>query len=388
MEFFCSREALLPELEIAGRVTIGNHSYYSCVNLVVKDNALSIRSTKMVISFVSQIGITQNAPGEASIFCADLLALIKSMPSGDISFKKVENNLLIGNNQGINYSLPVVNVFPEAWERLFDVPEEGPVSLNCAGLFDKVSHAVAPIDSIHEYFKGTYLAGDGNNLISSGCNGYMVSIVERECESEIQSVIIPHETTSLLIKYFNSKTILYGNFAKRIYFVFDNRTLISSIIDSHYPDPKRPVPNSFDHKVKLKTKDLIEALLRLKIIHSPLHGCIFSFKGDGKITITTKNENGLKTGMEMMEIIEGKEATTKFRANLDYMLSSLQHVETEEMILEYKESERVERTDKGDKVRMTPFPKSDYFHMVQCQFLHDPYAKEETDEQSSTGTDA
>jgi hypothetical protein len=54
-----------------------------------------------------------------------------------------------------------------------------------------------------------------------------------------------------------------------------------------------------------------------------------------------------------------------------------------------KESEMVnERTDKGNKVRMTPFSESDYFHMVQCQFLNDPYAKEETDEQPSTGTDA
>jgi DNA polymerase-3 subunit beta len=388
MEFVCSREALLPELEIAGRVTIGNHSYYSCVNLVVKDGALSIRSSKIVISFISKIVITQKWPGEANVFCADLLALIKGMPSGDIFFKMVENNLLIGNNQGIGYSLPTAKVFHEAWSGLFHVPKEGLVILDCVGLFDKVSHAIAPMDNIHEYFKGAYLFSDGNNLISSGCNGYMVSIVERKCKSRIQGIIIPPETTSLLIKFFNSEVTQYGNIGKRIYFMVDNRTLISSVIDFGYPDPKHPVPDSFDHKVKLQKKDLIDALLRLKIIHSPLHGCIFNFEGDGKIRISTKDKNGLKIGTEEVEIIEGKEVTTKFRANLDYMLSSLQHVEGEEMILEYKESERVERTDKGDKVRMTPFPESDYFHMVQCQFLNNPYAEEDPDEQSSTGTDA
>jgi DNA polymerase-3 subunit beta len=341
----------------------------------------------MVISFVSQIGITQNAPGEASVFCADLLALIKGMPSGDIFFKKVENNLLIGNNHGISYSLHIVSVYPETWAGLFHVPKEGLVDLDCTGLFDKVSHAIAGADNWHENLKGSYLVSDGNNVISCGCNGGMISLVERECESKIQGVIIPPETTSLLIKFFNSET-LYGNVGKRIYFIADNRTLISSVIDSHYPDPKYPVPDSFDHKVKLKTKDLTEALLRLKIIHSPLHGCLFNFEGDGKITITTKNENGLKTGMETVEIIEGKEVNTKFRINLDYMLSSLQHVEGEEMILEYKESEIVDRNEKGDKVRMTPSTKSDYFHMVQCQFLNNPYVEEETDEQASTGTDA
>jgi DNA polymerase-3 subunit beta len=150
----------------------------------------------------------------------------------------------------------------------------------------------------------------------------------------VKSVIIPGKTLNELNRIMNSESeelkIAFGD--NQIVFEMPGIRLISRLIEGQFPNYKQVIPQGCKTKIKIKTKDLLEATERASLLAKEGSNVI-------KLNITADkmiiNSNSPEIGKieEQLNIeMEGEEAQIAF--NSKYLIDVLKVIDVEELLLE------------------------------------------------------
>lgn len=148
------------------------------------------------------------------------------------------------------------------------------------------------------------------------------------------SALIPAKTLNEVVRIMpsDSENIKITFSSNQVIMEMGNIKLISRIIEGQFPNYKQVIPQGCKSKLKIKTRDLLDAVERASLIAKD---------GPNVIRLTVQNENLIinsnspEVGMIHEEIpvsLEGEETQISF--NSKYLIDVLRAIDAEEVLLE------------------------------------------------------
>ena len=282
LDFFCAidRECLLSLL--SGVQAIVNRKGSAATMLPVLNNVmLSVRGgrvtvagTNIDLSAVSRAPCS-DGPGDVVVMGFMLFDIIRKLSPGcSVALKKSRSDdfvQVIGGKS--EFKLPTMD--PSRFPQIDHEYSDMGARLSCEAcfqLFDRVAFAIS-LDEARQFLCGARVSlEDDNMLCAVATNGHRLSLmrVKAEVVSEgFKPFILPRRTVTEVMRhaYTSPKDSLMVDLqGNRAIFRFQNTTLVSKVIDGHYPDVSRIIPNRDAQAFIVDTQDFLEVLERVTAV--------------------------------------------------------------------------------------------------------------------------
>ncbi len=163
---------------------------------------------------------------------------------------------------------------------------------------------------------------------------YREGVVEKNEPDLIKSVIIPGKTLNELNRIMTGESeelkIAFGQ--NQVVFEMPGVRLISRLIEGQFPNYKQVIPQGCKTKVKVKTKELLEATERASLLAKEGANVIKLNISEGTMFINSNSPEIGKIEEQIPVEIEGEEAQIAF--NSKYLLDVLKAIDADEILLE------------------------------------------------------
>ena len=175
-----------------------------------------------------------------------------------------------------------------------------------------------------------FAATDSFRLGESKINSQKIISSNEELFSN-KSVIIPQKLSNYINKISSSEDILCSVEDSHFFLRFGNTNVTARLIDGVYPDYTQIIPTSTNTNIKLKKKDLVEAMKIMLVFASQENQDVVFEISNNKIKITT--DAGERGGgeAEVSANIEGEDQNIVL--NPKYVLDGLQNIDKEEIFI-------------------------------------------------------
>lgn len=363
MKFICSCESIRQEIEYATNFSAQKNALAIQSNVLLENSndMLIIKTTDGKVGFTSRIGIQTVVPGKTTVFCDKLLAVLKTMPDGELEFTEENKKLTIrpvGNALNINVNLKTIDAsnFPE----LLSVDESLYFTLtqkDFSDMVDKTSFAVAD-DQNRKCLTGVYLEKKDDKLNMVATDGRRLAFVNRSFEQNIPDfmpAIIPVKFLQLL----KSVSANEGIFSlaitpTNVFAQISNRVIYSSLIVDNYPNYERVIPKELKYTCKMKVEDMEKAISLISILVESKSKRIFvDLNTDGVMLSGENNEFGDSKQIIGCEY-SGPEAKISFNFNL--LLTPIKKIDSEFFKISYNTSTTA--------MIISPEPEKDYLYVL------------------------
>jgi len=177
-----------------------------------------------------------------------------------------------------------------------------------------------------------------NQMELVSTDGHRLSYTKREfedfkVEKEINQII--SKKTLNEIKKFVDERVEFDFDENSLYFRVKNRTLISRIIESKFPNYQAVIPKDNPNKLLVHKEQLITAIKRVSILSSEKsRGIKFDLK-EGEMRLFSSNPEYGEARDRLTVEYQGKEMEIGF--NSQYLLDFLQTVNSERVLFEIKD---------------------------------------------------
>ena len=149
-----------------------------------------------------------------------------------------------------------------------------------------------------------------------------------------KSVIIPGKTLNELNKIMNDDAeelkIAFGE--NQLVFEMPGIRLVSRLIEGQFPNYKQVIPQGCKTKIKIKTKELLEAAERASLLAKEGANVIKLNVSEGNMVISSNSPEIGKIEEQLTVQMEGEETQIAF--NSKYLIDVLKVIDAEEILLE------------------------------------------------------
>ena len=293
--------------------------------------------------------------GAICVQARKLFDIVRALDSGDVHFKKEENewvNLTAGRAK---YRLAGVSrdQFPE-------IPafKSTPMSLPAEVFGFMVRNTAFAITSEQSRFTlsgAKFIIGDGvAKMVTT--DGHRLAYVERAIDDKdsVMDTLIPKKALTELVKLSRgADEVTFGEDPNHIFFQTEGRLLITRKLTGQFPNYEMVMPKDNDHTAIFDLDEMSRAVRRMALIADERNRSIRIIVREGEVEVTAQSsEQG--EGSEVVQAdYKGEEMQLGF--NWQYLLEFLQNVGSAEMIASEAVSETSDATVKetdGDKVRV------------------------------------
>lgn len=292
--------------------------------------------------------------GAICVQARKLFDIVRALDSGDVHFKKVENewvNLTAGRAK---YRLAGVSrdQFPE-------IPnfKSTPMSLPAEvfGFFVRnTAFAITSEQSRFTLSGAKFIIGDGiAKMVTT--DGHRLAYVERAIDDKesVMDTLIPKKALVELVKLSRgADAVTFGEDPNHIFFQTEGRLLITRKLTGQFPNYEMVMPKDNDHTAIFDLDEMSRAVRRMALIADERNRSIRITVREGEVEVTAQSaEQG--EGSEVVQAdYKGEEMQLGF--NWQYLLEFLQNVGSAEMIASetQPDGEAAVRETDGDKVRV------------------------------------
>ncbi len=333
MKFVCQKDTILKEVEYANNFTSQRNSLSISSNILLENyqNTLTIKSTDNKLGFIASFPVSTEVPGSITVTCDKFLAILKTLPSSDISFSDENEKMTISpvGDKNIKFNLKTIAAdhFPE----LKTIEDELYFSISQRDFFDmidKTSFAVGT-DETKFFLTGVYLEKKNDQVIMVATDGKRLSCIKKTFEQEIPdfpSAIIPVKFLQMLTLIGSGEGIFsLAITPSTIYANVNGHFIYSALISAQYPAYDKVIPPSFNYECKVKVSDMLTALGRVSLFVEANSKKIFlDLASDGILVSGENSEVG-----DAKEIVScdytGPEAKMSF--NYNFLLTPLKKID-------------------------------------------------------------
>src|SRR5574344_856586 len=253
----------------------------------------------------------------------------------------VEDNLFI--LKSINGVFKLATMNPDEYPKLpiFDI--ENSININQKTFKDMIRKSLFAVstDENRPIYNGALLKVENNILTLVAVDGFRLALRKSLSKNNINDfkVIIPGKVLAELLKVLNDdeeKEIKIGVNKNQALFEMGKSILISRIIEGDFLNYNTIIPDSYETKVKVKTKSLLDSFERVALFakenkekdkKSPLKMNI----GIDGIRLSCVSETG-----DAKEEVEGKDIEIGF--NPRYVIEALKVIDDAEIYIEFTTS--------------------------------------------------
>jgi DNA polymerase-3 subunit beta len=307
----------------------------------IKDGLLTIYATDLEISLKSSINIVAEENISVVIPAKLLYDVVRSLSDTTLHFNITEKGKIRLSTDTGKYTLsyldpddfPDIPAFPGKDVKTGELNE---LSINGNELryaFEKTAFAMSK-EEMRPAMMGTLfgLSSDGLRFVTT--DGHrLANLLKKNITSDInEQYIIPERAISVLLKILDDKDVkLYLN-KTHISFRLHDIELITRLIGQKYPDYRSVIPLENEFSLKLKTKELHNAIKRMML---------FSTSNTRRVKFSVK-ENSLEISAEDVDL--GASGTESIMCeysgepvdigfNSGYVNDILTHLSSEEEII-------------------------------------------------------
>ena len=213
-------------------------------------------------------------------------------------------------------------------------------------------------DETRYFMNGVYFEKADGALVMVATDGRRLSFITKQLGEDVPDfagVIVPPKVLNLVKKLASGQgEISIAVTDKNIFMQFDSQKISSNLIEGQFPNYRRVIPESQEHRIVINREELMDALKRVSLL----------VEQKSRRVYMTLNENSLVLNSEESEIgvareeiacdYSGPEATIAL--NYLYLMDPLKVIDDQELALEYTEANKA--------ISILSIPPRDYFHIV------------------------
>lgn len=313
----------------------------SNILLELQANELILMGTDLEVSISTKLMVQGSEDGSVAVPAKIIFEIVRELPDIPLEFIVDEDNKISLKTEKGFYKL--------SGEPKEDFPkiqiEESKGSFVIEGAFfgsmiEKTIFAVSA-DELRTTLMGVLLKAGENELRMVATDGHrLVRIINKNFNTdEFQSeAIIPTKALNLVLKnLYNSKEIKADISDDHIVFSNSNTTIYSKNIEGQFPNYERVIPSDNNKNLTVNRELMIASVRRVSIFSNSITHQIRL--GLSKNLIKIQSED-IEFGGEAMENIEAdyKHDDLEIGYNANYMLDVLRHLDSEEVVFEFKDS--------------------------------------------------
>ena len=263
--------------------------------------------------------------------------MIRSLPSGQISFALTEGNWLELSSGKAFFrlvGLPVED-FPEV--PVGDFGDAVPVKHDVfKELIRKTIFAVTQEDARYA-LNGALLEIAMGAVRMVATDAHRLALVERELEGSVGDVraIVPKKTLAELRNLGNGEEMLFAEDEHHLYFQIGHRTLATRVIEGQFPAYDKVIPADNPVEIRFRRDEMAAAIRRVSLLASERSRAVRFAFGDGVVTVSSSNPE-LGEARESVAI-EYQAENIEISFNAQYILDFLSAVETENVLFRIKD---------------------------------------------------
>lgn len=248
MRITASRKDLLSPLTNAASVVPSRPTKEALGFIRLKSKAagvLQIHATDLEVHIRDTLTVDCE-PGEIALPAAQLLAVVRSLPDGDVVISAGDTTATVSGN-GSEFTLPLgsVEALPDFPENKADVTELETVPLSAA--FAAVAYASSN-DAARFSMNGVRIQKDGDHLELVATDGRMLAMFRAKVrmwgEAGVDGVTVPNKVCDLIIKNPGEAGIAWTKNGILVEWFNDEQSteLASVVLDGRFPDYKAVLP--------------------------------------------------------------------------------------------------------------------------------------------------
>jgi DNA polymerase-3 subunit beta len=346
VEFVVRKENLLTELAHVQGVVERKTTMPILSNLLLRGGpeGIEIIATDLEVGLRTRCEAAVSQEGEVSVQARKLFDVVRSLPGGEIQFRRVGDNDLGIECEQAKFTLrglPVAD-FPS----LPDTALKNPVNLPAADLREmigRVIFAVTVDDPVYS-LNGALFAVEGKTLTLVATDGHRLAYVCRELEMKPRKEgirrVVHRKTLAELMKILSDcdaeAEVACGEVENHILFRVDRAVLTSRFLEKSFPAYEKVLPDFDDHVVTAERGALADALKRVSLLSSERSRAIRIQVSEGKVEISS-NSPDLGEASEVVGVEYGGEGVA-IGFNAKYLLDFADAVNDERIRLTLKDA--------------------------------------------------
>lgn len=283
--------------------------------------------------------------GAICIQARKLFDIVRALDSGDVHFKKEDNEWVTMKSSRASYRLAGVNrdQFPE-------IPQfkSTPLKLSAdtfAYFIRNTAFAITNEQSRFTLSGAKFVIGDGSAKMVT-TDGHRLAYVERAIDDKeaVMDTLIPKKALLELIKLSRGVgEVSFGEDPNHIYFETEGRLLITRKLSGQFPNYEMVMPKDNDKSVVFDLEEMRNAVRRMSLIADDRNRSIRLNVREGEIEVTAQSaEEG--EGTEVVQADYSGEAV-QLGFNWQYLLEFLTNAATGDVFLAGSESAATESSD-------------------------------------------
>ncbi len=324
MEFVVRKEDLLSELSLVQGIVERKTTMPILSNLLLSAGAegIQIVATDLEVGLKTRCEASVSGKGEVTVQARKIFDVVRSLPEGEIQFRRVGDNDLGIECEQSKFTLrglPVTD-FPSLPETTL----KNPVNLPAGDLREMISRVIfaVTVDDPVYSLNGALFSVEGKTLTLVATDGHRLAFVSRELDmkplkSGIKRVV-HRKTLAELLKILADRgvedQVACGEVDNHMLFRVDRSVLTSRFLEKSFPSYEKVLPKFDDHQVTADRVALADALKRVSLLSSERSRAVRLEVSKGRLEISS-NSPDLGEASEVLSVdYDGKGMAIGFNA--------------------------------------------------------------------------
>jgi len=339
MKFSLPKEAFLAELQILQGIVEKRNTMPILANILMNaaGSEIELVGTDLEVGLRTHVGADIAKPGAITVNGKKIFEIVKSLPEGqavEVELKDETLEIRAGESE-----FKILCLAKEDYPQVPDAKFERGIILPLAdvkAMIDRVFYAIT--QEQRYYLNGALLSLKNRQIELVSTDGHRLSYTKKSQEGlkvdKDVSVIVAKKTLNEIRK-FEEETVAFDLDENNLFFRVGDRTLISRIIESKFPNYQAVIPKDNPGRLVLDRAELADAIRRVALLSAERSKGIKFTLEKNKLRLFSSNPEIGEARDRLAVDYKGADLEVGF--NAQYLLDFLTAVGSEKIVFELKD---------------------------------------------------
>ncbi|TAK11308.1 MAG: DNA polymerase III subunit beta [Acidobacteria bacterium] len=342
MELVARKNDLLKELSLLQGIVERKNTIPILANVLIQadKSGVSLLATDLDVGLRSKCEATVTKTGTLTLPAKKLFEIVSALPDTDIRIEEDKSGksvtIAADRFESKMQTLPA-SEFPTPPQDAAQVE----ASLPGAALKRLISHTRFAITSedTRYFLNGAQLVLKSNEMSMIATDGHrlaLVTVKESAGKGAKSEVLLPRKTLNEVGRLIDDAGVVeFSQGENHLFFKTEGRLLISRKIDANFPAYERVIPKSNDKSIEFDRDRLAAAVKRVRLLSNERSKAVRFVMGKDQVEITSSTPE-VGEAHEVLPV-DYSGGAMQICFNADYVDNFLSVVETESVLLEFKD---------------------------------------------------
>jgi len=339
MRFTIAKKSVLDELQLLQGIVEKRNTMPILANILmnVTENEVELTGTDLEVGLRTHFAAKIERSGATTVNGKKIFEIVKSLSDGqDVTFEEKDDQMEIVAGESVFKVLCLGREdYPQVPEPKFEKNIQLPLA-DFKGMIDRVYYAIT--QEQRYYLNGALMALKDKSLELVSTDGHRLSYTAMKVEGlKVEkdiSVIVAKKTLGELRK-FENETLEFDLDDNNLFFRVGNRTLISRVIDSKFPNYEAVIPKENPNLLLVSREELTNATRRVSLLSSDRSKGIKFYIEKSRMRLFSSSPE-IGEAKDRLDV-EYKGDNIEIGFNSQYLLDFLLTVNSERVIFEIRD---------------------------------------------------